>query len=97
MPISLAYCMHVLPARNEPYEFGQLGTELSWFRYYTVPKANELYFLLLHERRTSVTATVVSPIFPYLISLPLVLGLAYSTLFFPAKTTLSRKGTEFCW
>ena len=31
-PIPPAYCMHGLIACSEGYEFGQLGTMLSWFR-----------------------------------------------------------------
>ena len=32
-----------LLACSEAYEFGQLGTGLSWFREYTVPKADEFF------------------------------------------------------
>ena len=32
-------------AFSEAYEFGQLSTGFSWFRKYTVPKADELFFL----------------------------------------------------
>ena len=31
-PSPQAYCMHGLLTCNEAYEFGQLGTGLSWFR-----------------------------------------------------------------
>ena len=34
-----------LLACSEVYEFGQLGTGLSRFGQYTVPKADELFFL----------------------------------------------------
>ena len=33
-----------LLACSEAYEFGQLGTGLSWFRWYTVPKAVDFFF-----------------------------------------------------
>ena len=36
--------MHGALASSEAYEFGQLGTGLSWFREYTVPKADEFFF-----------------------------------------------------
>ena len=32
-----------LPACSESYEFGQLGTELSRFRSYTVPKMDKFF------------------------------------------------------
>ena len=32
-----------LLAYSEAYEFGKLGTGLSWFRKYTVPKADEFF------------------------------------------------------
>ena len=32
-------------ACSEVYEFGQLGTRLSWFKEYIVPKLDELFFL----------------------------------------------------
>ena len=44
-PIPQAYCILGLLAHSEGYEFGKLGTGLSWFRQYTVPKADELFFL----------------------------------------------------
>ena len=39
-----ACCMHGLLACSEAYEFGHLGTGLSWFRLYTVAKADEFFF-----------------------------------------------------
>ena len=39
-----AYGMIGLLACSEEHEFGQLATGLSWFRYYTVPKADEFLF-----------------------------------------------------
>ena len=33
-----------LLACSEVYEFGQLGTGLSWFREYSVPKVDEFFF-----------------------------------------------------
>ena len=40
-----AYSMLGLLACSEAYEFGQLGTGLSWSREYTVLMADELFFL----------------------------------------------------
>ena len=44
-PIPPGYCMVGLLACSVTYEFGQFDTGLSWFRYYTAPKAEELVFL----------------------------------------------------
>ena len=42
-PIPPAHCMLGILACSEAYEFGQLGTGLSWFEQYTVPKADEFF------------------------------------------------------
>ena len=42
-PIPPAHCMLGLLACNEAYEFGQLGTGLSWFMKYAVLNADEFF------------------------------------------------------
>ena len=58
--------MHGLLASSEVYEFGQLGTALSSFMQYAVPKADHFFYITndIPETRYRVTAIVVSPIFP---------------------------------